>query len=58
MADPKQETERTGWGGSSDGDTQPDDAGATGTLADSDKVDRDGLSNRTDSHRPEGGSRR
>jgi hypothetical protein len=34
VSDPKKETERTGSGGSSDGDTQPDDTGATGTLGD------------------------
>ena len=36
VSDPKEETERSGSGGSSDGDTQPDDTGATGTLADAD----------------------
>jgi hypothetical protein len=34
VSDPKEETERTGAGGSSDGDTQPDDTGATGTTGD------------------------
>ena len=34
MSDPKKQTERSGSGGTSDGDTQPDDTGATGTLAD------------------------
>ena len=34
MSDPKERLERTGSGGSSDGDTQPDDTGATGTLGD------------------------
>ena len=36
MSDPKEHAERTGSGGSSDGDTQPDDTGATGTLGDHD----------------------
>ena len=34
MSDPKKEAQRTGSGGSSDGDTQPEDTGATGTLGD------------------------
>ena len=34
MTDPKEKAERTGSGGSSDGDTQPDDTGATGALGD------------------------
>jgi hypothetical protein len=42
VSDPKKQTERTGSGGSSDGDTQPDDTGATGTVADTDSThDRD-----------------
>ena len=40
MTDPKERT-RTGDGGSSDGDTQPDDAGATGTRGDMDEPDRE-----------------
>lgn len=34
MSEPREATEDNGDGGSSDGDTQPDDTGATGTLAD------------------------
>jgi hypothetical protein len=33
MSPPKDPTDDNGSGGSSDGDTQPDDTGATGTLA-------------------------
>jgi hypothetical protein len=33
MSDPKKHQDETGSGGSSDGDTQPDDTGATGTFA-------------------------
>ena len=46
MSDPKDRVDETGSGGSSDGDTQPDDTGATGTLADHqtprDKASQDG----------------
>ncbi|MEY2463343.1 MAG: hypothetical protein QOH64_1481 [Acidimicrobiaceae bacterium] len=34
MTDPKEHVERTGSGGSSDGDEQPDDTGATGKRGD------------------------
>jgi hypothetical protein len=44
VSDPRERVERTGSGGSSDGDTQPDDTGATGTLGDRvDDNDSDGV---------------
>jgi hypothetical protein len=41
MTDPKEQRERNGSGGSSDGDTQPDDTGATGERGDLEGADDD-----------------
>jgi hypothetical protein len=48
MTDPKEHADHTGSGGSSDGDTQPDDTGATGTLADHPTGEKKARENRKD----------